>query len=94
MKYYKDKDNNVFAYEDDGSQDDFIGDKVSMTDAEIEAHINPPKTEEQLLKEVKEEAQSYLNNTDWYVIRKFERAIEIPSDVSTKRAEAIEVLNQ
>lgn len=44
MKYYKDNQNNVFAYELDGSQDDLIGDKVAMTAAEIEAHINPPKT--------------------------------------------------
>lgn len=41
MKYYKDKENNVFAYESDGTQDYFIGDKTAMTDEEIYAHINP-----------------------------------------------------
>ena len=94
MKYYKDMNNKVFAYEEDGSQDHLIGDKVLMTIEEVELHIYPPKTEEQLLQEAKQDAQAYLNSTDWYVTRKFERGVEIPSDVVTKRAEAIEVLNQ
>lgn len=51
MKYYKNRNGNVFAYELDGSQDDLIGDKVAMTVAEVEAHINPPKTAEQLAQE-------------------------------------------
>ena len=48
MKYYKDINNEVFAYEEDGSQDEFIGEKVLMTVEEVELHINPPKTEEQI----------------------------------------------
>ena len=47
MKYYK-QNNEVFAYELDGSQDHLIGDKVAMTAEEIELHINPPKTLEQV----------------------------------------------
>lgn len=42
MKYYKDNNGNVFAYELDGSQDHLIGDKVAMTAEEVEAHLNPP----------------------------------------------------
>ena len=41
MKYYK-QNNEVYAYELDGSQDSLIGDKVAMTAEEVEAHINPP----------------------------------------------------
>jgi hypothetical protein len=44
MKYYKDTNNDVYAYELDGSQDELIGDKVAMTADEVEAHINPPIT--------------------------------------------------
>jgi len=40
MKHYKDTNGNVFAYEDNGSQDYLIGDKVAMTVLEVEAHIN------------------------------------------------------
>jgi len=43
MKYYK-KGNEVFAFEIDGSQDDYITeDMVKMTDDEIDRHINPEK---------------------------------------------------
>lgn len=50
MKYYK-KDNKVFAFEDDGSQDEYITqDMVRMTSSEVDKHINPKKymTDEQL----------------------------------------------
>lgn len=50
MKYYK-KDNKVFAFEDDGSQDEHITqDMVRMTSSEVDKHINPKKymTDEQL----------------------------------------------
>ena len=37
MKYYKDKDNNVFAFEADGSQDEFISDDlIAITQKEAE----------------------------------------------------------
>lgn len=51
MKYYKDKNNKVYAYEADGSQDELIGDKTKMEDHEITAHLNPPKTEIQIAAE-------------------------------------------
>ena len=41
MKYYK-LNNEVYAFESDGSQDDYITDyMVKMTDDEIDRHINP-----------------------------------------------------
>jgi len=36
MKHYKDSNNEVFAYEEDGSQDHLIGDKVYITDEEAD----------------------------------------------------------
>ena len=47
MKLYKDNDNNIYAYEADGSQDYLIGDKVSVTQAEIDA-MNATKEQEYL----------------------------------------------
>ena len=50
MKYYK-KDNEVFAFEDDGSQDEYITqDMVRMTSSDVDKHLNPKKymTDEQL----------------------------------------------
>lgn len=38
MKYYKDENNQVYAFEKDGSQDDFIGDNlIEITEAEADA---------------------------------------------------------
>ena len=43
MKYYK-KGNEVFAFEANGSQDDYITEAmVKMTDDEVDRHINPEK---------------------------------------------------
>lgn len=88
MKFYKDNQNNVYAYEDDGSQDHLIGDKVAMTADEVEAHLNPPKTPEQIQSEANAEARAYLASTDWYVIRMQETGVAIPQEVLDKRAEA------
>jgi predicted secreted protein len=51
MKYYK-KDDQVYAFEDDGSQDDYItSDMVLMTAEEVDRHLNPQNylTDEQKL---------------------------------------------
>jgi hypothetical protein len=43
MKYYK-LDNNVYAFEDDGSQDEYVTeDMIPMTDDEVDRHVNPEK---------------------------------------------------
>jgi len=61
MKYYKDSQNNVYAYELDGSQDYLIAGKVEMTAVEVELHLNPPKTPEQLQAEISYGIQNMLN---------------------------------
>ena len=89
MLYYKDNQNNeVYAYEADGSQDHLIGDKTAMTAEEVELHINPPKTPEQAQAEIKEVALIYLASTDWYVVRFSETGVAIPDDIIAKRQEA------
>lgn len=45
MKYFKDANNNVFAYEADGSQDHLIGNKTPITEQEAIA-INQIKAQE------------------------------------------------
>ena len=47
MKLYKDSNNNIHAYELDGSQDHLIGDKVSVTQAEVDA-MNAAKKQKYL----------------------------------------------
>lgn len=81
MKHYKDINNEVFAYEEDGSQDHLIGDKVLMTAEEVELHINPPKTEEQIIAEKVIEYKAYLANTD-YIVTKIAEAQALGEDTT------------
>lgn len=84
--YFKDNNNQVFWYDD--NQMDLVGDKVQMTDEEIELHLNPPKTAEEIQAEINQEALAYLASTDWYVVRFAETGVAIPEDVVQARAEA------
>lgn len=80
MKYYK-LNNEVFAYEEDGSQDHLIGDKVLMTSEEVEAHINPPKTEAQIQSEFRAERNKLLSEADILI----NKALDNDQDVTSLR---------
>jgi hypothetical protein len=89
MKTYKDLDNNLWAYEEDGSQDHLIpSDYIQITDEEAKAiHISQQPVIN-LQDAINAEARAYLASTDWFVIRMSENGTPIPIDVLTKRAEA------
>tara|TARA_B100001559_G_scaffold312262_1_gene309779 strand:+ start:4409 stop:4819 length:411 start_codon:yes stop_codon:yes gene_type:complete len=62
MKYYKSETGEVSAYEADGSQDAYIKpDLVRMTDAEVQAHLNPVRilTAEDFMADI----QSHMDTT-------------------------------
>ena len=42
-----------------------------------------------LIKSVKEEANRLLSPTDWYILRKAERSVDVPSKVATERGSII-----
>ena len=47
MKYYK-LNEQVYAFEADGSQDEYItSDMIAMTNEEVEAHLNPVTSDEE-----------------------------------------------
>jgi len=48
----------------------------------------------QFVAQVKDTAGKLLNATDWYVIRKAERNVEIPSEVSLKRTQIVAEANR
>ena len=49
MKHYKDNQNNIYAYEDDGTQDAYIKTGlVAITNAEADILRKPPPTKEQI----------------------------------------------
>lgn len=53
MNYFKNNSGDVFAYDDEQVAAGLTGGKTPMTPAEVEAHVNPPKTEAQLREEWK-----------------------------------------
>jgi hypothetical protein len=61
---------------------------IEVTDEMIQAELDKlgyvPKE--------KVEAQKYLNDTDWYVVRQAETGVEIPQEVLDKRTECREIL--
>ena len=48
--------------------------------------------QEALDNEAKQEAQKYLNDTDWFISRYAETGVEIPQEVKDKRQECRELL--
>lgn len=54
MKYYKDQDGNIYAYESAAEKNAFgPAGLTAMTAAQVEAHLNPSKTEEELAAEAR-----------------------------------------
>jgi hypothetical protein len=75
MKLYKNTNNEVFAYEEDGSQDDLIGDKTPITQAEAdvlnaqnEANRLANRTDAEKIAACKFQAKRMLEATDWAVL--------------------------
>jgi hypothetical protein len=85
MKYYK-QNNEIFAYELDGSQDDLIGDKTPITLEEVQA-INKAKedTYKATIEYKLAEAKAYLEATDFKVLPDYDEDVV---DVKLKRQEA------
>ena len=70
MKHFKDLQNNIYAYESDGSQDAYIkADLIEITDAQAEAIRNPPKP----LAEIKANLSANLDNHISTIYNKFTR---------------------
>lgn len=65
MKYYKDENNVVYAYDAHGTQDAFIKEGLMLiTRSEAMAIINPPPTHEQLIQAAENERQRLLAAAD------------------------------
>ena len=49
MKYFIDDADIIYAYEDDGSQDKFIGNKKEITEDEVNSILNHPPSQAELI---------------------------------------------
>ena len=66
--------------------------KGAMVDTTEQVVTKGLKT--QFVAQVKDTAGKLLNATDWYVIRKAERNVEVPSEVSLKRTQIVAEANR
>lgn len=64
MKYFVDDENIVYAYEEDGSQDEFIGDKTPVTTDQVYELLNPPPTPEQLIVQAEQQKAALKATAD------------------------------
>ena len=71
--------------------DGFIEYKVGEEPTELLQALEQDIAEQELQAKL-DEAQAYLNNTDWYYARKAETGEEVPIEVIAKRQEAREFI--
>lgn len=91
-----DEDNDVFTYpvidiDFDATYEVMAADEEPTGETLPVYDINKLKSDKK--KEVNEQAGSLLISTDWYVIRKSERDIEIPIDIASERADIVTKAN-
>ena len=88
---------NYYKIKQDGIADIKVSDQPLEGYIQFEVGEEPEELNQALLNEVKliedlKTSQEYLNETDWYYIRKLERSVEVPAGVVSKRALAIKLI--
>ena len=69
MKYYKDENNQIFAFESDGSQDAFIpSGLVPITEAEADALRYPEPSLEEKASTIRQQRDAMLSATDYRIM--------------------------
>jgi hypothetical protein len=60
MKYFKDKNNEVWAYEDEVKDEQIANGLISITETEFNAIVNPPLTQEQIIAQMITDGESII----------------------------------
>jgi hypothetical protein len=71
-----------------------VYDKVTESMVDTTEQVVTKGLKSNFIAQVKDTAGKLLNATDWYVIRKAERNIEIPSEVALKRTQIVTESNR
>ena len=70
MKYYKNTDGEVYAYETEKERQEWGShDLVEMTEKEIDEHLNPKPTTEQLADQARAKRDHLINSFIWRINR-------------------------
>lgn len=89
--FYKIENNKVQVGSGGFIPDGFIEYKVGEEPTELLQALEQDIAEQELQAKINE-AQVYLNSTDWYYARKAETGEEVPVEIVAKRAEAREFI--
>ena len=66
MKYYKNTNGEVYAYETEEERQEWgLPELAEMTPEEVEAHLNPPVDPEQLADKARVQRAALLRESDW-----------------------------
>ena len=87
-----DSDNDVFTYsvsDIDYTTTYEVRDEEGEPTGETLPNYDIDAKKLDLIKNVKEEANRFLKPTDWYILRKAERDVDVPSNVATERGSII-----
>lgn len=79
--FFKDENNNVFEYDDKQVSQGYGKDLTPITEEEMLAITNQPKTEEQILSEKIAGAKRYLSDTGW-IWEKYNRNVLVLKDLT------------
>ena len=71
-----------------------VYDKTTESMVDTTEQVVTKGLKSQFVAQIKDTAGKLLNATDWYVIRKAERAIDIPAEVALKRTQIITESNR
>jgi len=71
-----------------------VYDKATKSMVDTTEQVVTKGLKSNFISQIKQTAGSLLQTTDWYVIRKAERAIEIPAEVALKRTQIVTESNR
>jgi len=89
MNYLKDKNNKVFAYDDEQVKQGYGKDLISITEEEMKVLITPVYTQEELNQQEINRLKQFLFDTDYKVLSDYDKD---SSDIILERKKARETI--
>ncbi|WP_321157783.1 tail fiber assembly protein [Providencia stuartii] len=86
MKYFKDKNNEIYAYESDGSQDAFICDELIRISEQEALKITTPAVSQQQLRQEAEQQKKILLSEVTKAIAPLQDAVDLRIATEAERA--------
>lgn len=89
MNYFKNENNEVFAYDDEQIEQGFAKDLTAITEEEMKVLTTPVYTEEEIKQQEIVELKQFLADTDYKVLPDYDQD---STEVKVKRQEAREFI--